>query len=46
MYFPLGDIPSWSSRQQLDEWEFLTNIPKYTMYNCDCTEHFCQRPFS
>ena len=25
-------------------WEFLTNIPKCTMYNC--TEHFCQRPSS
>ena len=48
MYFSLGSIPVWNSRQQIDESIPETFKQTYPNSRCitDCAELFCQRPSS
>ena len=48
MYFSLGSIPIWPSRQQINESmpETFKQIYPNTRCIIDCTELFCQRPSS
>ena len=48
MYFSLGSIPIWSSRQQIDEIMPETFKQLYPNTRCIiyCTQRFCKRPTS
>ena len=48
MYFSLGSVPIWPSREQVDDTMPESFKRTYPTTRCilDCTELFCQRPAS